>query len=86
MTENTDVNSLGAALLDRDDGLHANRGSSRSNGVAFYVPTTRDGGGIHSQLLSAQQVQRPEPIYYCATGGETPLYEPCKDRKDQGDI
>jgi hypothetical protein len=24
--------------------------------------------------------------YYCATGEEIPLYEPCKDRKDQRDI
>jgi len=29
---------------------------------------------------------RPEPIYYCATGEEIPLYEPCRDRKDQRDI
>jgi hypothetical protein len=29
---------------------------------------------------------KPEPIYYCATGAEMPLYEPCKDRKDQRDI
>jgi len=27
----------------------------------------------------------PEPIY-CATGEEIPLYEPCRDRKDQRDI
>jgi hypothetical protein len=86
MTENTDASSLSAALLDRDDGLQANRGSSRSNGVAFYASLTRDGGGIHSQLLAAQKVQRPEPIYYCAAGEQIPLYEPCKDRKDQRDI
>jgi len=29
---------------------------------------------------------RPERIYYCATGVEMPLYEPCNDRKDQRDI
>ena len=29
---------------------------------------------------------RESSIYYCATGEEIPLYEPCKDRKDQRDI
>jgi hypothetical protein len=29
---------------------------------------------------------RESPIYYCATGEEMPLYEPCKERKDQRDI
>jgi hypothetical protein len=28
----------------------------------------------------------PEPIYYCATGEEMPLYEPCRERKDERDI
>jgi hypothetical protein len=44
------------------------------------------GMGIHNQLLAAQQAQRPEPIYYCATGVEFPAFEPCKDKKDQRDI
>jgi hypothetical protein len=38
MTEKTDANSLGAALLDWDDGLQKYRRGARSNGVAFYVP------------------------------------------------
>jgi hypothetical protein len=37
MTEKTDANSLGAALLDRDDGLQKYRRGPGSNGVAFYV-------------------------------------------------
>jgi hypothetical protein len=27
----------------------------------------------------------PEPIHYCATDDEMPLFEPCKDKKDQRD-
>jgi hypothetical protein len=34
----------------------------------------------------AQQAPHPTSIYYCATGEEIPLYEPCKERKDQRDI
>jgi hypothetical protein len=34
----------------------------------------------------AQLAPHPTSIYYCATGEEIPLYEPCKDRKDQRDI
>ena len=44
------------------------------------------GMAIHSETLAAQRQPQPEPIYYCATGEEIPLYEPCKDRKDQRDI
>jgi hypothetical protein len=44
------------------------------------------GMAIHNETLSAQTPPHPEPIYYCATGEEMPLYEPCKDRKHQGDI
>ena len=40
----TNANSVGFALLDRNDGLQTNRGVFRSNGVAFYVPLIRDGG------------------------------------------
>jgi hypothetical protein len=38
------------------------------------------------KVLAAQRPSQPEPIYYCATGEEMPLYEPCKDRKDRRDI
>ena len=37
---------------------------------------------IHPEALAAQRPPQPEPIYYCATGTEMPLYEPCKDRKE----
>jgi hypothetical protein len=45
MTEKTDADSLGATLLDWDDRLQKYSGSSRSNGVAFYVPPIGDGRG-----------------------------------------
>ena len=41
---------------------------------------------IHNEATAKQPAPRPEPIYYCATGEEIPLYQPCKDRKDQLDI
>jgi hypothetical protein len=41
---------------------------------------------IHSEATAKPPAPRPEPIYYCATGEEMPLYEPCRDRKDQRDI
>jgi hypothetical protein len=44
------------------------------------------GMAIHNETLAAQRPPHPEPIYYCATGEEIPLYEPCKDKKDQRDI
>jgi hypothetical protein len=44
------------------------------------------GMAIHNETLAAQRPLQPEPIYYCATGDEMPLYEPCKERKDQRDI
>jgi hypothetical protein len=44
------------------------------------------GMAIHNETLAAQRPPRPEPIYYCGTGVEMPLYEPCKERKDQRDI
>jgi hypothetical protein len=42
--EKTDANSVGAFMLDRDDGLQTFGGISRSNGVAFYVPPVRHAG------------------------------------------
>ena len=131
--ENTDANSLSAALHDGNDGLQNDRGVSRSVRAAFYVPYLRHGRGrqtpgagrqvrqgglcpqerapnyqlvaawsafliflgagafvigmaIHNETLAAQHPPHPAPIYYCATGEEIPLYEPCKDRKDQRDI
>jgi hypothetical protein len=44
------------------------------------------GMAIHNEAVAQQHASRPEEIYYCATGVEMPLYEPCKDRKDQRDI
>ena len=44
------------------------------------------GMAIHNETLAAQRPPHPEQIYYCATGDEIPLYEPCRDRKDQRDI
>jgi len=41
---------------------------------------------IHNEATAKPPAPRPEPIYYCATGEEIPLYEPSKDRKDQRDI
>jgi hypothetical protein len=41
---------------------------------------------IHNETLAAQRPPHPEQIYYCATGKEIPLYEPCKDRKAPRDI
>jgi hypothetical protein len=44
------------------------------------------GLAIHNEAHAKPPAPRPEQIYYCATGEEMPLYEPCKDRKDQRDI
>ena len=44
------------------------------------------GLAIHNEATAKPPAPRPESIYYCATGEEIPLYEPCKDRKDQRDI
>jgi hypothetical protein len=41
------------------------------------------GIAIHNEAIAQPLKPRPEPIYYCATGVEMPLYEPCRDRKDQ---
>jgi hypothetical protein len=123
MVEKTNVDSVGFALLDRNDGLQTHRRVFRSIGAASYVPDLRHGGGrqtsgagrqvrqggvraqkrapdypvvaawagfllsvgagafalgmaIHNEALAKQQTPRPEPIYYCATGVEMPLYEP----------
>jgi hypothetical protein len=46
------------------------------------------GMAIHNEALANHRAPqaRESSIYYCATGEEMPLYEPCKDRKDQRDI
>jgi hypothetical protein len=44
------------------------------------------GMAIHNEALAKQPTPRPEPIYYCATGVEMPMYEPCKEMKGQRDI
>jgi hypothetical protein len=133
MTGKTNANSLGAALVDRNDRLQVDRRVPRSNGVAFDVPPIRDGGSrqtssargqvrqggarpqkrapdypvvaawsgfllfigagafalgmaIHNEATAKSPAPAPEPIYYCATGVETPPFEPCKERKGQKDI
>jgi len=45
MTQKIDANSLGVALLDRNDGLQKYRGVSGRVGVAFYMPPIRHGRG-----------------------------------------
>jgi hypothetical protein len=44
------------------------------------------GMATHNESFAQQPAPRPEPIYYCATGVEIPLYEPCKEMKGQRDI
>ena len=46
------------------------------------------GMAIHNEAYANHLVPqaRESSIYYCATGEEMPLYEPCRDRKDQRDI
>jgi hypothetical protein len=131
----TNANSVGLALLDRNDGLQTYLGLFRSNGVAFHALDIRHGssGQAYRARGQVRQVRvrpqegapnyrvvaawagfmlfigagafaigmathneahanhlvpqaRESSIYYCATGEEMPLYEPCLDRKDQRDI
>ena len=44
------------------------------------------GMAIHNEAHAKSTAPHPAQIYYCATGEEMPLYEPCKERKDQRDI
>lgn len=44
------------------------------------------GMAIHNEATAKPPAPRSEQIYYCATGEEMPLYEPCKDRKDERNI
>jgi hypothetical protein len=44
------------------------------------------GMGLHNERLAAQEHKRREPIYYCATGMEMPLYAPCKEIKAERNI
>jgi hypothetical protein len=44
------------------------------------------GMAFHNEATAKPPAPRPEPIYYCATGEEMPLYEPCKEMKGQRDI
>lgn len=43
------------------------------------------GMAIHG-AWAAQQGSRPAAIYYCSTGTELPMFEPCKEMKDRRDI
>jgi hypothetical protein len=45
MVQNTDPNRLSVALQARNDRLQTYRRGPGSNGVAFYVPELRHGGG-----------------------------------------
>jgi hypothetical protein len=51
-------------------------------GAGAFAP----GMAIHNETLAAQHPPHPEPVYYCATGVEMPLFEPCKEMKGQRDI
>jgi hypothetical protein len=46
------------------------------------------GMAIHNEAHANHLVPqaRESSIYYCATGEEMPLYEPCRDRKERRDI
>jgi hypothetical protein len=44
------------------------------------------GMAIRNEATAKPPAPRPEPIYYCATGEEMPLYEPCRDRKNERNI
>jgi hypothetical protein len=44
------------------------------------------GMAIHNEATAKPPAPRPEPIYYCDTGEELPMYEPCKDRKAERNI
>jgi len=44
------------------------------------------GMAIHNETLAAQRPPHPEQIYYCATGDEMPLFEPCKEMKAERNI
>src|ERR1700751_1483438 len=44
-------------------------------GAAAFVM----GRAIHNEAPARPPPPRPEPIYYCGTGEEIPLYEPCKE-------
>jgi hypothetical protein len=44
------------------------------------------GMAIHNEAIAQQHTPRLEPIYYCSTGVEMPLFEPCKEMKDRKNI
>jgi hypothetical protein len=44
------------------------------------------GMAIHNEATAKPHAPHPAQIYYCATGEDMPLYEPCKDRKDERNI
>jgi hypothetical protein len=44
------------------------------------------GMAVHNEAIAQQHTPLPEPIYYCSTGVEMPLFEPCKEMKDRKNI
>jgi hypothetical protein len=92
MTEKTDSNSFGAAMLDRDNGLQERAPDYRvvaawsgfllSIGAGAFAL----GMAIHNEAHAKPPAPRPEPIYYCTTGAEFPAFEPCKEQQGERDI
>lgn len=81
-------------MLNRNHGLQTDRRAPNYRVVAAWVAFLLFIGGgafvlgmaVHNEALAKQQPPRPDPIYYCATGVAMPLYEPCKEIKDQMNI
>lgn len=44
------------------------------------------GMAFHNEAIAQHKPPTPEPIYYCATGAEMPMFEPCKEQKGERDI
>jgi hypothetical protein len=52
------------------------------------VPARAVGMAVHNETLANRRVPqaRESSIYYCATGDEMSLFEPCKEMNAQRDI
>jgi hypothetical protein len=44
------------------------------------------GMAIHNESSDQQKRAHPEPLYYCVTGLEMPVFAPCKEMKGQRNI